>query len=71
MEETISRQGIKTSEFWLILLFFAVVVLNGTAFVSLPGEDIAMLAALTFGYGGGRTVLKNALAGRAGTGAAA
>lgn len=64
MEETISRQGIKTSEFWLILLFFAVVVLNGTRFVSLPGEDIAMLAALSFGYGGGRTVLKNTLAGR-------
>ncbi len=62
MEATISRQGIRTSEFWLILLFFAVVVLNGTSFVTLPGEDIALLATLTFGYGGGRTVLKNALA---------
>ena len=71
MEETISRQGIKTSEFWLILLFFAVVLLNGTSFVNLPGEDIAMLAALSFGYGGGRTVLKNSLAARAGAGAAA
>ena len=62
MQETISRKGIRTSEFWLVLIFFAVVVLNGTPFVTPPGEDIAMLAALTFGYGGGRTVLKNALA---------
>lgn len=51
-----------TSEFWLILVFISVVVLNGTPYVDIDGEHIALLATLAFGYGGGRTLIKNTLA---------
>ena len=61
MHETVVRKGLQTSEFQLVLLLFAVVVLNGTPYVAIPGEHIALLASLAFGYGGGRTLLKNSL----------
>ncbi len=61
MHETVVRKGLQTSEFRLILLLFAIVVLNGTPYVAIPGEHIALLASLAFGYGGGRTLLKNSL----------
>lgn len=60
--ETVTRSGKMTSEFWLILVFISVVVLNGTPYVDIDGEHIALLATLAFGYGGGRTLLKNSLA---------
>ena len=61
MHETVVRKGLQTSEFWLVLLLFAIVVLNGTSYVTVPGEHIALLASLAFGYGGGRTLLKHGL----------
>ncbi len=61
MHETVVRKGLQTSEFRLILLLFAIVILNGTPYVAIPGEHIALLASLAFGYGGGRTLLKNSL----------
>ena len=61
MHETVTRKGLQTSEFRLVLLLFAIVVLNGTPYVAIPGEHIALLASLAFGYGGGRTLLKNGL----------
>ena len=67
MNEIVTRPGTKTSEFWLVLLFFGVVVLNGTPYVDIAGEHIAMLATLAFGYGGGRTLLKKDLAKNGGT----
>ena len=53
------KSGNKTSEFWLILLFFATVIANGTAYVDIPETQVSMLAALAFGFAGGRTWLKN------------
>ena len=61
MHETVTRKGLQTSEFQLVLLLFAIVVLNGTPYMAIPGEHIALLASLAFGYGGGRTLLKNSL----------
>ncbi|MDJ0944215.1 MAG: hypothetical protein QNJ30_12155 [Kiloniellales bacterium] len=61
MHETVVRKGLQTSEFWLVLLLFAIVVANGTPQVAIPGEHIALLASLAFGYGGGRTLLKSNL----------
>ena len=61
MHETVTRKGLQTSEFWLVLLLFAIVVLNGTSYVAIPGEHVALLASLAFGYGGGRTLLKHGL----------
>ena len=60
--ETVTRSGKMTSEFWLVLVFIGVVVLNGTPYVDIDGENIALLATLAFGYGGGRTLIKNTLA---------
>lgn len=62
MNDTVARKGAKTSEFYGLLLFVAVVLANGTEFVTIPSEHIAMIATLAFGYGGGRTLLKNTLA---------
>ena len=61
MHKTVVRKGLQTSEFQLVLLLFAIVALNGTPYVAIPGEHIALLASLAFGYGGGRTLLKNNL----------
>ncbi len=69
MHETVVRKGLLTSEFWLVLMLFGVVVVNGTPYVAIPGEHIALLASLAFGYGGGRTLLKNSLTNKAGAAA--
>lgn len=61
MSDTPTRSGKNTSEFWSLLLFVGVVVTNGTPYVSIPAEQIMMLATLVFGYGGGRTLLKNTM----------
>ena len=58
----IARGGKTTSEFWSLMAFFAVVLADGTRFVDISGENMAMLAALGFGYGGGRALLKNTAA---------
>ena len=62
MTEPLTRKGRQTSEFWLVVSFFAVVLLNGTDLFTIPSEQIVLLATLAFGYGGGRTLLKNAIA---------
>lgn len=62
MNETVTRAGKATSEFWLLIAFFVVVVVNGTDFVNIPVEQVTMLAAGAFGYTGGRTFLKNSIA---------
>ena len=62
MTEPVTRKGLQTSEFWLVVIFFAVVLLNGTTFFTIPSEHIVMLATLAFGYGGGRNLLKTAIA---------
>ncbi len=59
---TASRSGVRTSELWLILAFFGVVLLSGTTYFTVPTEHITMLSILAFGYGGGRIMLKNTLA---------
>ena len=62
MENSIvTRSGKTTSEFWSLILFVAVIILNGTPYVDIPSEYIMMLATIIFGYGGGRTLLKNSL----------
>ena len=60
--DIIKRDGKATSEFWTLLAFFGVVLADGTRFVDISGENMAMLAALAFGYGGGRALLKNTAA---------
>lgn len=62
MNDTITRKGMTTSEFRLVLLFFAVVLANGTRYIDIPVEQMTMLATLAFGYGGGRLMLKNTMA---------
>ena len=62
MNDLVTRAGSKTSEFWLTLAFIGVVMANGTRVFDVGGEQIAMLATLIFGYGGGRTLIKNTAA---------
>ena len=62
MNETVTRAGAKTSEFWLILAFFGVVLLNGTDYVAIDGDHLAMLAGLAGGNLFGRTWLKQRVA---------
>ena len=56
------RTGWKTTEFRSMLVFMALVIANGTPYISIPESQVAMIAALVFGYGGGRLLLKNTLA---------
>ena len=67
MNETVTRAGGKTSEFWLLLAFFGIVLANGTAAISIPTDQMTMLATLAGGWAGGRTLLKNSLAKNGGT----
>lgn len=60
--DLISRSGKNSSEFYTFLAFLVVVLADGTRFVDISGENMAMLAALGFGYGGGRALLKNTAA---------
>ena len=60
--DLITRSGKVTSEFWTLMAFFGLVLLDGTRFVDISGENMAMVAALGFGYGGGRALLKNTTA---------
>lgn len=60
--DIISRSGRSSSEFWTLIAYFAVVLADGTRFVNISGENMAILAALAFGYGGGRALLKNTVA---------
>ena len=59
MEE---RPGVKSSEFWLIIAYFATVIIAGTGYVTISDGQLGMLATLAFGYAGGRTLLKNTIA---------
>lgn len=58
-EETVSRSGVLTTEFWCAVMFVVVILANGTQWVEIPGDHIMLLAAVLFGYGGGRMLLKN------------
>ncbi len=62
MKEIVARSGKSSSEFYGMLLFVFVILVNGTEFVNIPGQQIAMVATLIFGYGGGRVLLKNTVA---------
>ncbi len=65
MNDLVTRSGSRTSEFWLALAFFGVVVINGTPYVEIAGAEMSMLFAAAFGYAGGRTLLKNTAAKKA------
>ena len=51
--------GIKTSEFKALVLYAAVVVANGTKYVSIEPEHMYILAGLIGGYTGARTWAKS------------
>lgn len=53
------RAGAKSSEFWGMVLCFALVIINGTSFVTVPPEYVTMCFAIAGGYGGARTFLKS------------
>lgn len=52
------RAGMKTSEFWLIIMFFVAVLANATSFFTIPSDQMMLLAALAGVYKGGRFMLK-------------
>ena len=62
MEKITEARGLKTSEFWLVMAFVASVLLDGSPLVNVDPTNMTLLAVATFGYGGGRTLLKNSLA---------
>lgn len=57
-----TRPGLKTSEFVGLLLTFAMILADGTAYVEVPSEYVMLFGAMATAYGGGRTLLKNTLA---------
>ena len=57
-----TKPGIKSTEFWNIPIFVAVLVANGTEYVNIPPSHIALLATLMFGYGAGTQIKKYVLA---------
>lgn len=42
--------GMKSSEFWLTIATFAVVVLNGTTFINIPWDTLMVLAGSNGAY---------------------
>ena len=52
--------GMKTSEFWLTVAVFGMVILNGTAFVNIPWDTLMVIAA-----GNGAFAVSRGLAKRA------
>lgn len=52
-------RGIATSEFWLTVMYALIIVLNGTEWVNIPGQEMIALAGV-MGVGiGGRQILKS------------
>lgn len=65
MDEILTARGAKSSEFWLIIAFVVSVLANGSPFIDISSTDMSLLAIATFGYTGGRTMLKNTIAKKA------
>lgn len=62
MKEIVARSGKTTSEFYGLLLFVVVVLLNGTDVVDIPTEQVTFIAGLVGLHAGERAWLKNTIA---------
>lgn len=59
MAEKDLKPGYKTSEFWLVVAFAAVVVANSTFNLGISEQDLLLLASLTGIQGMGRHFIKS------------
>ena len=50
--------GMKSSEFWLVMAVIAAALLNGTEFVNIPWEQFAIVTGAVAAYTGGRSLVK-------------
>ena len=57
-EMTKPSKGIKTTEFYLMVLAYLLMVVNGTSHVDIPWDQVTMLLVATGVYTGARTTEK-------------
>lgn len=50
--------GMKSSEFWLVLAVIGAALLNGTDFINIPWEQFAIVTGAVGVYTGGRSLVK-------------
>ena len=61
MNETVTRAGAMTSEFWFGMATVVTIWLNGIPQVTIPESQILIIASLAGAYGVGRTLLKTSI----------
>ncbi len=62
MNETVTRAGARTSEFWFGMATIATVWLDGLPVITIPESRMLIVASLAGAYGAGRTWLKQQVA---------
>lgn len=59
MTDMLTRAGNKSSEFWLIAAYIAIVVLNKKLELALTEQDLLIIGGLCGVYTGGRSLVKS------------
>jgi len=65
MNPTVTRGGLKTSEFIGFAGLFILILANGSDFFTIEESMITLYAGVATAYGAGRTVLKTSIAKKA------
>ena len=52
------KSGVQSSEFWMTALFAVAYLLNGTALINIPWNEMLALAGVCGVYTGGRSYVK-------------
>ncbi len=52
------KSGNKSTEFWLVLAYGVMTLVNGTEFVNVPWDQMTVLAGVFSVYAGGRSWVK-------------